>query len=53
LDFASELSISSYLTASDRSFAIEDLRVSGSLKNHKLSGAIADLDFYGLKRQLE
>jgi hypothetical protein len=37
----------------DRSFAIEDLRVSGSLKNHKLSGAIVDLDFYELKRRLE
>jgi putative transposase len=53
LDFTSELSLSSYLNSQDRSIAIENLRVSGRLKNHKLSGAIADLDFYELKWQLE
>ena len=53
LDFTSELSLSSYLNSQDRSIAIENLRVSGRLKNHKLSGAIADLDFYELKWQIE
>ena len=53
LDFTYEFSLSSYLNSQDRSIAIEDLRVLGRLKNHKLSEAIADLDFYELKWHLE
>jgi putative transposase len=44
---------SSYLTSQYKSIAIEDLNVSGMLKNHKLSRAISDLGFYELRRQLE
>lgn len=32
---------------------VEDLNVSGMLKNHKLAGAISDCGFYEFKRQLE
>ena len=44
--------ISSYLTSQYKSIAIEDLNVSGMLKNHKLSRAISDL-VYELRSQLE
>ena len=45
--------ITSYLTSEYKSIAIENLNVSGMLKNHKLSRAISDLGFYELRRQLE
>ena len=45
--------ISSYLTSQYKSIAIENLNVSGMLKNHKLSRAISDLGFYELRRQLD
>ena len=32
---------------------IEDLNVLGMLKNHKLAGAISDVSFYEIRRQLE
>jgi len=45
--------ISSYLTSLYKNIAIENLNVSGMLKNHKLSRAISDLGFSELRRQLE
>ena len=45
--------ISSHFTAHYKNIAIEDLNVSGMLKNHKLSRAISDLGIYELRRQLE
>ncbi|WP_414621314.1 RNA-guided endonuclease InsQ/TnpB family protein [Calothrix sp. CCY 0018] len=33
--------------------ALEDLNISGMLKNHKLAGAISDANFYEFKRQIE
>ncbi len=35
-----------------RYIALEDLNVSGMLKNHNLAGAIGDASFYEIKRQL-
>jgi putative transposase len=35
-----------------RYFALEDLNVSGMMKNHKLAGAVADASFAEIKRQL-
>ena len=35
-----------------RYIVIEDLNVSGMMKNHKLSGSIGDASFYEIKRQL-
>jgi putative transposase len=45
--------ITSYLSKNHRRIAIEDLNVSGMLKNRKLASAIADCGFYELRRQLE
>ena len=44
---------SSYLISQYKGIAIENLNVSGMIKNHKLSRAISDLGFYELRRQLE
>jgi len=45
--------ITSFITSSYKNIAIEDLNVSGMLKNQKLSRAVSDLGFYELRRQLE
>ena len=45
--------ITSFITASYRNIAIEDLNVSGMLKNQRLSRAVSDLCFYEIRRQLE
>ena len=44
--------ITNYLVSEYDVLAIEDLNVSGMVKNRKLSRAISDLGFYELKRQL-
>lgn len=44
--------ITNYLVSSYDNIAIEDLNVSGMLKNQKLSRAISDMGFYELRRQL-
>ncbi|MBD3260715.1 MAG: IS200/IS605 family element transposase accessory protein TnpB, partial [Candidatus Altiarchaeales archaeon] len=36
-----------------RYIVLEDLNVSGMMKNHKLAGAVADASFYEIKRQLQ
>ncbi len=45
--------ITIYLTKNHSQIVIEDLCVSGMLKNRKLSRVIADVGFYELRRQLE
>lgn len=45
--------ITSYLAKNHSEIIIEDLNVSGMLKNHRLASAIADCGFYEFKRQLE
>ena len=42
-----------YLTHNHSEIVIEDLNISGMLKNHRLPSAIADCGFYEFRRQLE
>ena len=45
--------LTSWLAKNHSEIVIEDLKVSGMLKNHRLASAIADCGFYEFKRQLE
>jgi len=45
--------VTTYLAKSHSKIVIEDLLVSGMLKNRRLARAIADVGFYEFKRQLE
>ena len=45
--------LTTYLAKNHSEIWVEDLNVSGMLKNHKLAAAINDCGFYEFKRQLE
>ena len=45
--------LTSLLAKNHGTIVIEDLNVSGMIKNHKLAGAISDMGFYEVRRQLE
>ncbi len=45
--------ITTFLTENYKEITIEDLNVSGMLKNHHIAKAISDLGMYEFKRQLE
>ena len=45
--------LTSWLTKNHSAIVIEDLNVSGMLRNHRLANAIADSGFYECRRQLE
>lgn len=45
--------LTSWLAKNHREIVIENLNVSGMVKNHRLASAIADCGFYELRRQLE
>ena len=45
--------LTSWLAKNHSEIVIEDLNISGMLKNHRLASAIADCGFYEFKRQLE
>ncbi|MEA5522146.1 RNA-guided endonuclease TnpB family protein, partial [Limnoraphis robusta] len=45
--------LTSWLCKNHAVIGLEDLNVSGMLKNHKLAGAIADSAFYEIRRQVE
>ncbi len=42
-----------YITKTYKEIVIEDLNVSGMVKNHKLARAVSDVSFYEIRRQLE
>lgn len=45
--------LTTYLAKNHSEIWMEDLNISGMLKNHKLASAISDCSFYEFKRQLE